>query len=283
MHKYFVWLLLAIGVQTPLKASERIIDLASGQVITQQMFVQALAKKSYILLGELHDNAEHHRVRAELIQALKPSRPTVIAEHLSYGQKFVEQGNLLQGLQAAGFEPTGWDWPMHAPLFSAIVSDAIPLLGGNITLETARKLVREGEVALPEALRSYIVQATLGEDDQKRLDADLLDSHCGHIKSSMLSGLRLAQRGRDAAMFSAMLEVEKPAVLVAGNGHVRMDYGVPVFIKALASADAFISVGFVEDTDDFDTSLSGLKQQYHYVWVTAHQDRENPCASFMKK
>lgn len=282
MHKYVLALLIGICIHAPLKATERIIDLTTGEVITRQQLVDVLAEKSYILLGEQHDNAEHHRIRGALIQALKQAQPTVIAEHLTLGQQFVQQADLLQSLAAAGFEPEGWDWPMHAPLFEAIVSDAIPLLGGNITREMARKLVRQGETALPENLHHDVMQAPLTDVARQILDTDLIDSHCGHIQPSMLSGLRLAQRSRDAAMFAAMHGARKPAILVAGNGHVRMDYGVPVFIRALDAAEAFVSVGFVEDTDDLGARLGILKQQYHYIWVTEHQERSDPCAGFIK-
>jgi uncharacterized iron-regulated protein len=261
----------------------QIIDTASGERVNREQLLQVLAAQDFILLGEQHDNADHHRVRGELLADLA-SRSTlaVVAEHLERGHTFSANGDLQTDLTQAGFDPKGWRWPLHETLFAPIAAAKITLLGGNIPRETARSAVRQGSDALPPELAQLIKTARLSATAQAALDDDLLQSHCGQLPSSMLEGLRLAQRARDAAMFDAMRNsMGKPAVLVAGNGHVRLDYGVPNMIRSHLPHASFISVGFVEAGSD--KTLSSLRQRYHYVWqLPAVESRDDPCRNFGK-
>lgn len=266
-------------------AAERIIDTRDGASVTREQLVQVLAGSDFILLGELHDNSRHHQYRGELLTAMQPLAPVVVAEHLEIGKTFVASGvysgNLQGDLEQAGFDAKGWRWPLHQPLFAAVVAAGMPLLGGNIQRAVAKKTVREGVAALPDNLSRVIAQAPLNPVAQEKLDADLLRSHCGQIDAAMLPGLRLAQRARDAAMYSALSAAPKrPVVLVAGNGHVRLDYGVPDLIRQHLPDSRFISVGFAEDTSDLKNNLADLRGQYHYLWVTEQAQRDDPCVAF---
>lgn len=258
-----------------------IVDTASGERVSREQLLHVLAAQDYVLLGELHDNAAHHRLRGELLAELAGrSTVAVVAEHLERGRRFSPSGDLQADLTQAGFDPKGWRWPLHEGLFAPVADANIPLLGGNIPRETARGAVRQGSAALPTELAQLIETAPLAQTAQAALDDDLLQSHCGQLPASMLEGLRLAQRARDAAMFDAMRNsAGKPVVLVAGNGHVRLDYGVPDMIRAHKAQARFVSVGFIET--DSDTAPALLQQRYHYVWrLPPAENRDDPCKNF---
>ncbi|TMA60694.1 MAG: hypothetical protein E6J73_13390 [Deltaproteobacteria bacterium] len=59
------------------------------------------------------------------------------------------------------------------------------------------------------------------------------------------------QRARDAQMAQSLIAAGNPdgAVLVAVAGHVRNDYGVPVYLTAKAAGKQVISIAFVEVDD----------------------------------
>ncbi|CAG0957078.1 hypothetical protein MTYP_00519 [Methylophilaceae bacterium] len=266
------------------QAEERILDMRDGTVISREQLVQAIAGSDFILLGELHDSRHHHQRRGELLDSLNQFAPTLVAEHLEIGRTFVSSGNLQGDLEQAGFDAKGWRWPLHQPLFAAAVAADMPLLGGNIPRATAKNAVREGVAALPADLAELIAQAPLDPAAQDKLDADLLRGHCGYLDNTMLSGLRLAQRARDAAMFSALRgATTRPAVLVAGNGHVRRDYGVPSLIRRHLPDSRYTSIGFLEDTPKLQGDLAELAAQYDYLWITAPIERNDPCESFKSR
>lgn len=247
---------------------ERIVEVASGRELTRDELLAAIRASEFALLGELHDNPLHHRRRGEVLAGL-PASTTVVAEHLTRGSSFEAGTALLPGLVAAGFDPKGWDWPLHEPLFAAVVRARQRLVGGNLSRELARRMAREGEAALTEDLAALLRTAPLDAAAQSALDADLIAGHCRQLPAARLPGMRLAQRARDAAMASALLNgLGHPTVLLAGNGHVRTDYGVP----RLLAGRTFVSVGFVEPQE------ASAGAPYTHLWITPAVERADPCA-----
>ena len=265
------------------QAEERILDLRTGESITREALLAQIRQQGVVLLGEVHDNPRHHALRGQLLLELAPNKPYVVAEQLEYGKRYQQQDTLLDDLTRAGFSAKSWDWPVHEPLFRSIAEADIPLVGGNLSLDSARKVVREGEAALPPPLSEVIRQAPLTEAASQTLDQDLLDGHCGHLKASMLPGMRLTQRARDAAMFSALRDgpEDRLRVLLAGNGHLRMDYGVPVMLQKLLPQQRWLSIALVEE--QADQQLPQLQQRHTHVWITPAHERPDPCADFGKR
>jgi uncharacterized iron-regulated protein len=96
----------------------------------------------------------------------------------------------------------------------------------------------------------------------------------------MVPMMRNAQEARDAAMTDAMLRASaggRPAWLIAGNGHVRRDYGVPRMLGALAPTKRTLVVGFLEREPDGALPSAAERQVYDVVWITERAEREDPC------
>jgi uncharacterized iron-regulated protein len=66
-------------------------------------------------------------------------------------------------------------------------------------------------------------------------------------------------------------------VLIAGNGHVRKDRGVPWYLAQLRPAARIVSIGLIEVEDDLDDAGDDLP--YDYVWFTPRVDDADPCAA----
>lgn len=257
---------------------------AGAQPMAPAQLLQAMRQADVVLLGELHDNPRHHQRRGELLAALHGSRAVVVAEHLTAGRQVTPGARgaaLLPALQAAGFDARGWDWPLHAPLFETVQAAGLPLLGGNLPREQVRQVAREGEAAWPEALRPLLLAAPLAPDAQARLDQELLDSHCGHLPASRVPAMRAAQRLRDAAMAQALLQAHaggaRPAVLLAGNGHVRRDLGVPQLLAQAAPGLRVLAVAFADATPAADAGAP-----YTHRWHTPAPSRGDPCAAMRR-
>lgn len=260
-------------------ADERIVDTRDGRTLSRAELLAAIAGSDYLLLGELHDNPLHHQRRGELLADL-PKTTAVVAEHLELGRPVANNGPLLDTLEAAGFDAGNWRWPLHGPLFSAIRDRGLSLAGGNIARSTARAIVREGQAALPPALAEIVAGNPLTAGMTATLDAELLRSHCGQVPAALIPGLRLAQQGRDAAMFAGLVQATgKPAVLLAGNGHVRKDYGVPRLLTQQLPESRRISIAFVEAGAE---PRAGGEAAYDYLWITEAAVRTDPCTDFKR-
>jgi uncharacterized iron-regulated protein len=86
------------------------------------------------------------------------------------------------------------------------------------------------------------------------------------------------QRARDAMMADRLAATSGSGggVLIAGNGHVRKDRGVPWYLARLRPGARSISVGLLEVRDDVLEPPRDLP--YDYVWFTPPvDDRGEPC------
>lgn len=264
------------------QCSAQIIDLASGSEISEQTLAEQLRAKDVVLLGELHDNARHHALRSELLARFAGKQTTVVAEQLPAPARVAFHSQLRDDLEAAGFDGKGWGWPLHEPLFDGIRALGLPLVGGNLPKGFSKQLMSKGQSALPAPLADAYAQAPLSADAQGRLDGDLVDGHCGKLPDKYVAPMRLIQRATDLSMAKALL-AHRPSVLVAGNGHVRKDYGVPQVISALAPSAKTAAIGFFEKGTDRQELVQSLAGRYDYVWLTERAERSDPCENFKIK
>ncbi len=243
---------------------------------------QTLSQTRPLLLwGEVHDNAAQHTLRRDALARLVASgaRPVLVMEHFDRDRQptidrllAAEPPPTAQALvSAAG--GTGWPWPLITPLLELALQHRLPIVAANVSREDARRVMRDGLSALgfdadvPPALLA--AQAALIEA-----------SHCGLLPAGLAPRMALAQVARDQFMARALQQaLQRPAagaappqaLLLAGNGHVRSDIGVPRWLDPTSRAQA-LSVGLLEDG-----SASSLR--FDHTVVTAAQPRPDPCAA----
>ena len=272
-------------VLNPVAAIE--IRTAVGNITTREQALAALRQADVLLLGEVHDNPLHHRERADLLTALADRRPTVVFEQFprSADEALAAPvgGEPEVWLDRAGFDRKGWAWPLHRPLIDATLAAGLRLRGGNLGRDEARQIARQGASAAPADLREALAQP-LPPAAVTVLDRALLDGHCGQLPAAAVPRMREAQTARDAAMADALLRAladgATSAVLIAGNGHVRRDHGVPLWLARRAPAVKLLSVGFLEREADGSPPPVAERGVYDFVWLTARQLRPDPCAGF---
>ncbi len=244
----------------------------------------------FVLLGELHDNPDHHRARAEQLRRLIAQEPrtVVVFEQFSRSEdaavataRKTAPGDVNALIDAAKFDRKSWRWPLHQPLFEAALQSGAEVRGGNIDRDQIRKIVREGDAAWPADLLALRDRAAWNDTQQDRLRQDIQDGHCGAMPEAMLPGMVQAQRARDAAMAQAMLDARKSGakrvVLIAGNGHVRRDVAVPVYLQAAGVPPSDIdAIAYLEP------GSAAPPGSYDRVERAPAPSREDPCAQFKR-
>ena len=128
-----------------------------------------------------------------------------------------------------------------------------------------------GQEALSANRRTeLLLEEPLSEAAEKILLSTIVESHCGMIDGAGAGPMLAVQRARDGAMARAMLDAgDDGAVLIAGSGHVRRDYGVP---RLLPENSAFVIGQFEAD------ALSAVEAPaFDAVHLTEPVDRGDPC------
>jgi uncharacterized iron-regulated protein len=234
----------------------------------------------FVLLGEVHDNPEQHRQRAELLRLLlSDGRPTrVVFEQMDRGSDaaLAAAARDPEAVADAGrLDRAGWQWPLHRPLVDAALAGGAAVRGGNFDRDLARRLVREGLSAAPADLRTVLDGVPWSAEQDGIVRRAIEEGHCGMLPAHLAGPMSLVQRLRDAALAQAMLRAgEARVVLIAGNGHVRSDVGVPHYLRAAGvAAKDIAAVGYVEEGEG-ETGPFDLRR------TTPRMERADPCASF---
>lgn len=275
-------------------AAARAIDLAedpAGRAVDVAALAERLRPARFVLLGEIHDNAAQHRLRAALLRALlADGRPTwVVFEQLDRAHNAAVQAaprDTDAVVTAGQLDRQAWRWPLHRPLFEVALAAGATVLGGNLSRAEASRVVRGGVEQVPADLQRWLAEGgsaaaqpsawTSAQEAALRQQIDT--GHCGALPPALLAPMAWAQRARDAALAATLASVPAGAraVLIAGNGHVRRDTGVPHYLPA-GPADGMVSVGFMERLSGGAEVSDG---PYDEVVYTAAVARPDPCASF---
>jgi uncharacterized iron-regulated protein len=266
-----------------------------GGLVEDAVLYRDLAQARFVLLGERHDNPDHHRLQARALKELLRAgrRPAVVFEMLEVeNQPVIDRYRAQPSPTAAGFgDAIGWNkssWPPfieYQPIFDVVFTARLRIVAGNLARASVRSLVKQGPSALPEAQRREL---RLDEPFPAELEAPLIEelraSHCGHLPEQLLAPMALAQHARDAQMARALLGAEEqPAVLVAGSGHARLDRGVPYYLGLEAPGAHVVSLAIIE-VEHEQTDPRGYlgAAPFHYLWFTPRASDEDPCAAFRK-
>jgi uncharacterized iron-regulated protein len=277
----------------------RIWEVSSATFIDRQDLAIRLAPADFVLLGERHDNPDHHLLQAEVLGSLIAAgrRPAVGFEMFGLDDATAVADHLAAapydaaGLgRAVNWNQRGWpDWKMYQPIVEVALAVKLRIVATNLPLATAKKMRSEGLAALkPRETRELGLDRPLSEPVRANMAADIADSHCGYASEESVTAMLGVQRARDAQMAQSLIAAgdSDGAILVAGAGHVRNDYGIPVYLTDKASGKRVISIAFLE-VDEQKSEPHNYAQPYpndrlpfDYVWFTPRVDDENPCDKF---
>ena len=178
---------------------------------------------------------------------------------------------------------------MYQPIAEAGLQAKLRIVATNLPLATARKMTRDGLAALePRMIRELGLDQPPPEAVFARMAADIRDAHCGYAPEQSLKAMVDVQRARDAQMAQSLIAAGDPggAILVAGAGHVRTDYGIPVYLRQKTPDKRVISIAFVEvdeqrtEAQSYALLYPDRRLPFDYVWFTPRVDDEDPCEKF---
>ena len=243
----------------------------------------------YLLLGEVHDHPLQHRLRAAWLEALaKRGRFVLAMEQYDATRQADIDAARARGAdpraiaQAAGFQFKGWDWELYEPYVALALRHGLPLVGANLSSPEARAIARGGSHPL-----AGIEPDGWSDEDRERLEEDIRESHCGMLPPAAIAPMAAAQRARDATIARVIVDAHRanglPVVLLAGNGHVRRDRGVPRYLRDLAPRDSVFSVGLAERAGADEPHDARGERVFDLTIVTPAHPRPDPCEVFRRR
>jgi uncharacterized iron-regulated protein len=256
----------------------RIVDLRSGASLTPAQLVEQLAAAELVLVGEQHDNPDHHRLQLWLLQALAAQRPqgSLLLEMLNPDQQdrvvaahaAILDGQAPADLPAALAWQKNWDWALYGPIVSYALAQPYPLQAANLN----RSEIMQIYAARPALQGRLSTTAPVRET----LLADIRESHCGLLPEAQMPAMLAVQQQRDRRMAERLRAAPTPALLLAGGFHARRDLGVPLHLADLG-ADAGTLVLQLAEVGKPVSAASA-----DFVWYSAALPEKDHCASLRR-
>lgn len=264
-------------------------DVRHDRSISPAALRRRLGLADVALLGEKHDNPDHHAQRGLLLEdLLDEGQVSLVSMEMLTTDQQARVDRLTPGMaredarlnEALAWE-SGWHWPFYRPVLQAVLSRRdVRLRAGNIDTSAVMEIY-QGE--LPEA-----VAQALDESRMQRLHDDIRESHCGQLPDDQIPAMVRIQQARDQAMADSL---QPPGagqgglrVLLAGNYHIRRDVGVPAYLPGEADV---VTVAFLEvdeekrePADYLPAGADGALPAWDYLWFTpaTDEDEEDYCA-----
>ena len=251
----------------------QIHDLRTGQRLSPRQLVERLAGAPRLLVGERHDNPDHHALQLWLLQALATRREqgSLLLEMFNPDQQdrvvavrqAIASDQGIADLPGALAWQQGWDWTLYEPIVRHALAQPYPLLAANLDRPQLLQIYRQPPPLQGARSTAPAVRSALQE--QIRV------SHCGKLPDSQLPAMLAVQQQRDRHMAAALLAAPEPSLLLAGAYHVRRDLGVPLHLADL-DAEASSLVLILADVGE---PLSAAEADF--VWYTPAPPERDYC------
>lgn len=263
----------AAGCLNP--ASWNNIDQSPPTAVTASNIIADMAKRDVVLLGEFHDEDDHHRWQLQTLAALHVLRPNMVIGFEMFPRRVQPvldrwvsgELTLKQFLESVEWDKVWNTSPdLYVPLFQFARINRIPMIAMNVD-NALNKAVREkGWDQVPEALREGVGRAAPPSDAYREF---LFDVYRGHADVHGAKGSKPAkadagfrnfvesQTTWDRAMAEALAKpvlaaqgMDKPlAVGILGSGHAQFGYGVPHQLRDLGVKNTGILITMPTSTE----------------------------------
>ena len=226
--------------------------------------IRDAARSRFVLLGELHDRADHHRWQLQTVSALAARRPVVLGFEMfprrtqevldRWVAGELDSGTLLRESDWQGV--WGFPAPLYLPLFEFARLNRAPMRALNVDRALVSRVGREGWAAVPVGAREGVSDPAPPTSAYQTMLAEAMAAHGGegapsdagmqHFVEAQLTWDRALAEGLVAA---ARAYPDALIVGIMGTGHLEHGYGVPHQLSALGERNVTVLLPWDVDRD----------------------------------
>ncbi|HNS91357.1 MAG TPA: ChaN family lipoprotein [Thauera sp.] len=230
------------------------LDAAQPERAESSALLAAMARRDVVLLGEQHDDMDHHRWQLHTLAALHAQRPHMVIGFEMFPrrvQPVLDRWVAGELSEAEFLTASDWGkvWSMPAelylPLFHFARLHRIPMVALNVEAALTRNVAQKGWNAVPEDEREGVGTPAPASRDYEDFLYEIHRQHAGMRGHGPRTSSRRdaafrnfvdSQLTWDRAMAEALAAARKAhtkpdgdsplAVGIMGSGHVRFGHGV---------------------------------------------------------
>jgi hypothetical protein len=231
------------------------------------------ARRQIVLLGEQHDNADHHRWQLQVLAALHARRPELVLGFEMFPRRLQPvldrwvAGELSEAelLRLTDWNRVwGFDARMYLPLFHFARLNRLPMAALNVERTLVRQVGAGGWDSVPEAQREGVGRPAPASDAYVARLRETWDMHTPRPATANGGSARSGSGAEPDPRFQRFLEAQltwdramaeviarraraagTPLVVgIMGSGHLQFGDGVPHQLRALGITDSFTMMPF---------------------------------------
>jgi uncharacterized iron-regulated protein len=239
-------------------ASWHTIAAGKPRVVPGAEIIAEMAKRDVVLLGEQHDEPDHHHWQLQTLAALHAVRPSMVIGFESFPRRVQPvldawiAGDLTtkQFLERVEWEKV-WSFPpeLYVPLFEFARVNRIPMTAINVERSLTKAVSDKGWDALPESQKEGVSRPAPPSSSYENMLFEVFTQH------TQLPGRAATRPSRDDPAFRNFVESQltwdramaealaarvqgaaasRPLVVgIMGGGHMRNGHGVPHQLRDL--------------------------------------------------
>ncbi len=237
------------------------IDPATGSILDGPTIIADMARRPVVLLGETHNNPDHHRWQLQTIAALHTINPNMVLAFESFPRRVqpILDSWVKGKLGEKDFlKQVGWndiwrfDPSFYMPLFHFARMNNIPMVAMNVDRSLISRISKVGWKGVRKKRRQGVGTPTPASDAYVDFLAEVFGQHGDKNKprKNFRKSLRFkrfiqVQLTWDRAMAEAIAGARnspaKPLVVgIVGMGHLQYGYGIPYQLASLGIENAAV-------------------------------------------
>jgi len=277
--------ILKVSTITPPIGEEEIFKPPKGDKISFHQLLDELNTTRVIFVGESHDQIEHHQIQLRILQGLLERGKNIVVamEMFERSQQPIldrwSQGVLMEEefLKETQWETTwGTDYQLYKGILDEVRNHHVKLLGLNVQRELVRKVAQSGIEGISPEDRKNLPEMDLTDPLHRAYIASIYKSHEGGTAKDF-ENFYQAQCLWDEAMAEALSEfIKSPEgkrrtiLVLAGNGHVVFDFGIPkrFYRRAGVPYKTIVLKEWRKKLDEELTFTETPSPLANFLWVT---------------
>lgn len=232
---------LPIGPAGEVIVASGYTDMATVKRADLAALVRSSASHRFVILGESHDDPNHHQMQADVIRALAAAGRDVVVGLEMFTrprQSSLAPWTLGRWSEEEFIAKSGWktewgfDFALYRPVFEAIRELRLPMVALNVPRDWVRAVGRGGPEALTPEQKGELPDLYLENADHKRMFEALIGGHplAGDASRRMYAAQVLWDEGMaDTALKYFASRAAGPdtvMVILAGSGHAMYEQGI---------------------------------------------------------
>lgn len=267
----------------------------------QQTVLDALKEARVIYLGETHDRAADHQAQLQIIRHLVEQGKSVAIAFEMFQRPFqpvLDQYAAGQidadalRIQSEYDERWGFPWPLYSPILEYAQAQNLPMLAANTPREMTRKVARQGLESLSGSDLEFIPPVSeidLSNEGYRAYVQAVFSGFHGHgghgggqndgspassppseeSKAAAFERFFSAQVLWDETMAQTVAEFaeanpETAIVVLAGQGHVIYEFGIPSRVERRLGEDLAQVTVLLNPSDGFRRAGEGAIADYFW-------------------